>query len=116
MEVSTANAREDLQMITAVVQFPLPDGVTRDDAKSLFESSAPRYREVPGLLRKYYLFDGEAGMAGGCYLFETREAADAAFDANWRKLIQSRYGAPPEVRFFETPVVVDNTNGDILIE
>jgi hypothetical protein len=103
-------------MITAVVQFPLPEGVTREDAKSLFQSSAPRYRGVAGLLRKYYLFDGEAGTAGGCYLFENMAAAQAAFDEDWRKLIEGRYGAPPEVRYFETPVVVDNTNGDIFVE
>jgi len=103
-------------MITAVVQFPLPEGVTREDAKSLFESSAPRYRDVAGLVRKYYLFDAEEGVAGGCYLFESAAAADAAFDADWRRLIEGRYGATPQVRYFETPVVVDNVSGDIVVD
>jgi hypothetical protein len=103
-------------MITAVVQFPLPDGVTRDDAKSLFESSAPRYREVAGLVRKYYLFDADEAVAGGCYLFDSRAAAEAAFDDDWRKLIEGRYGAPPQVRYFDTPVIVDNATGDIVVD
>ena len=102
-------------MITAVVQIPLPDGVTRDDAKSLFESSAPRYREVAGLVRKYYLFDADEGTAGGCYLFDSRAAAEAAFDDAWHKLIEGRYGAPPQVRYFDTPVIVDNASGDIVV-
>jgi hypothetical protein len=38
-------------MITAVVRFRLPQGTTRDDAKALFEKSAPNYRSVPGLVR-----------------------------------------------------------------
>ncbi|MDX1711930.1 MAG: YdhR family protein [Rhodovibrionaceae bacterium] len=103
-------------MITAVVQFPMPEGVTREDARSLFESSAPRYREVAGLLRKYYLFDEQERVAGGCYLFESRAAADDAFDDDWRKLIEGRYGSRPQVHYFETPVVVDNVTGDIVVD
>ena len=37
-------------MITAVVRFRLPEGTTRDDAKAMFEKSAPNYRGVTGLL------------------------------------------------------------------
>jgi hypothetical protein len=36
-------------MITAVVRFRLPEGTTRDDAKAMFEKSAPNYRGVPGI-------------------------------------------------------------------
>jgi hypothetical protein len=43
-------------MITAVVRFRLPEGTTREDAKAMFEKSAPNYRGVPGLVRKYYLY------------------------------------------------------------
>ena len=43
-------------MITAVVRFRLPQGTTRDDAKGIFEKSAPNFRGVPGLVRKYYLY------------------------------------------------------------
>ena len=37
-------------MITAIVRFRLPEGTTRDDAKAMFEKSAPNYRGVPGLV------------------------------------------------------------------
>ena len=43
-------------MITAIVRFRLPEGTTRDNAKAMFEKSAPNYRGVPGLVRKYYLY------------------------------------------------------------
>ena len=46
-------------MITAIVRFRLPEGTTRDDAKAMFEKSAPNYRGVPGLVRKYYLYGDE---------------------------------------------------------
>jgi len=42
-------------MITALVQFKLPQPITRAKAQEIFASTAPRYRETPGLIRKYYL-------------------------------------------------------------
>jgi len=102
-------------MITAIVNFPLPAEVTGDKAQELFEGSAPRYRDVPGLVRKYYLFDPATNLGGGCYLFESRAEAEAAFNDEWRTLIADRYGASPDVRFFETPVIVDNSLGDIAV-
>ena len=60
-------------MITAIVRFPLRPGTTLEDAKTLFEGSAPKYRVATGLVRKYYLF-GEDGTGGGVYLWESRDA------------------------------------------
>ena len=94
-------------MITAFVRFPLPPGVTRDDATALFEKSAPNYRGVPGLVRKYYLF-GEDRVGGGVYLWQSREIAERFYSAAWRSTIRERYGSEPEILFFETPVIVDN--------
>jgi hypothetical protein len=36
-------------MITAVVRFQLPQGTTRENAKAMFEKSAPNYRGIRGL-------------------------------------------------------------------
>ena len=41
------------------------------------------------------------------------DAANAAgrfHDANWHEMITERYGSP-EVSYFDTPVIVDNTTG-----
>ncbi len=101
-------------MITAVVQFKLADGTSLADATAIFQSTAPRYRGMAGLIRKYYLFDSETGKGGGCYLFETRAAAETVFDDAWRALIKEKYGAEPGIQYFETPVVVDNVAGEII--
>ncbi len=42
-------------MITAIVRFPLPHGMSPDDVKAAYEHSAPQFREAAGLIRKYYL-------------------------------------------------------------
>ena len=62
-------------MITAIVRFKLPAGIDAAKAAELFQDSAPKYQGLPGLIRKYYLFDAESRTGGGCYLWESREAA-----------------------------------------
>ena len=42
-------------MITAIVQFELPKPVSLEEAARMFESTAPKYQNLPGLIRKYYL-------------------------------------------------------------
>ena len=96
-------------MITAIVQFPLARGLTLEQAREAYEGSAPKYRGLAGLVRKYYLFDAAASIGGGCYLWESREAAESFYDDAWKRFIAERYGAEPEIRLFETPVIVDNT-------
>ncbi len=101
-------------MITAVVQFKLTAGTSLEDATAIFKSTAPRYLGMAGLIRKNYLFDPETGVGGGCYLFESQAAAEAIFNDDWRALIKEKYGAEPNVHFFETPVVVDNLRNEIV--
>ena len=57
-------------MITALVQFRLPQPVAREKAQQLFVGSAPKYREASGLIRKYYLLSEDGGTAGGVYLWK----------------------------------------------
>jgi len=93
-------------MITAIVRFTLPQGTSLDAAKTMFEKSAPNYKGAPGLVRKYYLY-GEDRIGGGVYLWESREAAERQYSADWRNMIQEKFGTAPEISFYETPVIVD---------
>ncbi len=101
-------------MVTALVQFKLPQPITREKAKELFSSTAPRYREMEGLIRKYYLLSQDGGTAGGVYLWKSREHAERLYTDEWRKFILGKYGAEPMVTYFESPVVVDNLAGEIV--
>ena len=96
-------------MITALVQFPLKEGTTLEAARAAYEGSAPKYRGLAGLARKYYLFDAASGVGGGCYLWESREAAESFYDDAWKRYMTERYGTEPRITYFETPVIVDNT-------
>ena len=103
-------------MITAIVRFKLPANIDAARAAELFQGSAPKYRDLQGLVRKYYLFDAENHTGGGCYLWESREAAERVYNAEWRKMIADRYGAAPEISYFETPVIVDNAVGKTILD
>lgn len=100
-------------MITAVIQIQLPAALDRDKAREIFESTAPQYQQVPGLIRKYYLLSEDGTQVGGVYLWESREQALAQYSIEWRDFVKQKYGTWPSVQLYETPVVVDNLQSTI---
>ena len=98
-------------MITAIVQFQLPSPVTLAEATRRFESSAPKYQNLPGLIRKYYIRSEDGRIAGGVYLWQSRQAAERVYDGEWRARVEKLYGAKPTITWFDSPVVVDNLAG-----
>ncbi|MCC6848754.1 MAG: YdhR family protein [Deltaproteobacteria bacterium] len=101
-------------MITVLVQFKLPQPVSREQAQEIFLSTAPKYREIPGLLRKYYVLSQDGGTAGGVYLWRSREAAEGLYTKEWEAYVRERYGAAPSMTYFDSPVVVDNVTNEIV--
>jgi len=103
-------------MITALVQIKLPEPMTRDRAQAVFAETAPKYREVKGLIRKYYLLSEDGETAGGVYLWESREAAEKLYTDDWQAFIMQKYGMNPSVTYFDSPVIVDNLVGQIILD
>ena len=99
-----------------MVQFKLPEPVSKEKAKEIFASTAPRYREVNGLIRKYYLLSADGATAGGVYLWQSQADAEKLYNDEWRKFILEKYRCEPSVVYFGTPVVVDNLVGEIIEE
>ncbi len=98
-------------MITTIVQFRLPAPITLAEATRRFESSAPKYQNLPGLIRKYYIRSEDGRVAGGVYLWQSRPAAERVYDGEWRARVEKLYGAKPRITWFDSPVVVDNLAG-----
>jgi hypothetical protein len=101
-------------MITAVVRFKLPQTMSIKEAQEIFSSTAPKYRDADGLVRKYYLLSEDGGTAGGVYLWRSRDHAERLYTNEWKKFIADKYGAKPSVEYFASPVIVDNLTGEIL--
>ena len=103
-------------MITALVQFKFPQPLSRDKALETFSGTAPKYRKVQGLIRKYYVLSMDGGTAGGVYLWDSQEDAERLYTDEWKKFIFNKYGSLPSVTYFESPMVVDNAKGEIVTD
>ncbi|HEY4918618.1 MAG TPA: YdhR family protein [Xanthobacteraceae bacterium] len=102
-------------MIVTIVTFRLPAPTNLDEITKTFQSTAPRYQGVPGLLRKNYWLSEDGRRAGGIYVWETRADAERVYTAEWKKLVESKYGTPPEIEYLHSPVMVDNRDGTISV-
>jgi hypothetical protein len=103
-------------MISEIVLFDLRPGTTREQAHADLKRSIDRWRREPGLLRKTFLYDPVAGQMGGAYLWRDKLDALRAHDAAWRARIAELHGSEPVIRYFETPVVVDNVLDEVIEE
>lgn len=100
-------------MILTLVRFALPEPIALAEAERRFRSSAPKYLDVPGLLRKHYVRSEDGRFAGGVYLWESRAAAEAVYSGEWRARVAALYGAEPQIDWFDSPVTVDPLAGSI---
>jgi hypothetical protein len=102
-------------MIVAIVTFRLPKPTSIEEITATFQSTAPRYRGVAGLLRKNYFVSEDGRRAGGIYVWETRADAERVYTAEWRALVEGKYGTAPEIEYLVSPVMVDNRDGTISV-
>ncbi len=103
-------------MITEIITFGIPDGMTREEVVANFRRSAPGWRANPDLIRKNYLYDAGTRRAGGVYLWRSMEAANRARGAAWLDRVRRTYGSEPTVQYFETPLVADNAIDETIDE
>ena len=101
-------------MITAIVQYRLPPSIDRSAWGEHFRKIAPGFRDVPGLISKQFIY-AEDGWAGGVYLWRNRADAEAFYSGPWLKGIRERYGMNPEIRYFHTAAVTDNSVDPVLL-
>lgn len=103
-------------MITVIATFGLPQRLGVAEARRIFQSTAPRYRDMPGLVRKYYVLSEDGQTAGGVYLWRSRREAEALYTDAWKAFVREKYGAEPSLAYFDCPVVVDNTTHEIIAD
>ena len=95
-------------MITVVTRFDLPAGVTADQIRAAFDEAAPRFRNVPGLVRKQFLRSKDCRTAGGVYLWNDERAARAYMNERVAPMIREKFHVDPTVEFYDSPVLVEN--------
>ena len=92
-------------MIVTIVTYPAKP-IDADAQRELLERVAPRFQTIPGLVRKYFIRDGQQG--GGVYVWQNRASAEAYLDDAWSQRMAENYGGVPQVAYFDCPALVDN--------
>ena len=95
-------------MITEIVLFKLPAGMTREQYAAKARESAPVWGANPDLIRKNYLFDAERGFGGGAYTWKSVADAQKWHGDAFKKRIKELYGNEPTFTYYDTPILVDN--------
>jgi len=101
-------------VITAIVRYRLPPHIDEAACRAHYERIAPGFGDVPGLLRKQFIWS-ERGIAGGVYQWRDRESAERFYNGPWRDGIRQRYGADSEIEIFKTLAITDNPGGVVTI-
>lgn len=83
----------------------LKSKLSRDELEKRYKERMPQFREVPGLLQKYYSYDESTGEWAGIYLWESEESVAAYLESDLRKTIPAAYELtePPKVERY--PIV-----------
>ncbi|MCL4767540.1 MAG: hypothetical protein KJZ80_15040 [Hyphomicrobiaceae bacterium] len=101
-------------MITAIVLYRLPPTIGRDACARHFKKITENFTNVPGLLRKQFIWT-ESGDAGGVYTWRDLESARAFYSGPWLDGILQRYGCYPKITYFDTFAITDNSAGSITL-
>ena len=103
-------------MIVAIVSFRLGQPRTLAEMKKVFQGTAPKYLNLAGLLRKNYFLTDDGLRAGGIYVWDSKERAQQFYSPEWQSFVAGKYGAPPEIFYVDSPVMVDNRAGKITVD
>ena len=95
-------------MITEIVLFKLPAGMTREQYTTKARESAPVWGANPDLIRKNYLFDAERWYGGGAYTWKSVADAQKWHGDAFKKRVKELYGSDPTFTYYDTPILVDN--------
>lgn len=95
-------------MITEIVLFKLPEGMTLEQYRKAARESAPVWGANPTLVRKNYIYDAERGQGGGVYTWPSIAEAQKWHGDAFKQRIKSVFGSEPTFSYYATPVIVDN--------
>jgi heme-degrading monooxygenase HmoA len=84
-------------------------GLSEEEVLRNFRERAHKYREVRGLLQKYYLHDESSGEWGGIYIFDSKENLEAFGNSDLAKSIGTAQKVlePPKKQVFEVNLVLN---------
>lgn len=83
----------------------LKSELSREEFERRYKERLPLFRDVTGLIQKYYSYDESTGKWAGIYLWDSEESLAGYLESDLRKSIAAAYELvePPRVERF--PIV-----------
>ena len=80
----------------AVLSVKFNSTLSPEELMNVCENDLEVFRNVPGLLQKYYIAEEFTGAISGIYIFENKNARTSFWASELAKNIPGRYGVIPE--------------------
>lgn len=100
-------------MITEIVFFNLPDGISREELMFKYMSTAEAWSKNEDLIEKHYFYDAKQNRGGGVYIWKSKEAMTKWHGNEYKSRIKEIYGSEPEMTYFDSLVHINNLLGTI---
>ena len=80
----------------------LKSELSSEELERRYKERMPRFREIPGLVQKYYAYDESTGDFAGIYLWDSQESLDRYLESDLKKTIPEAYEltGPPRLEQF----------------
>lgn len=86
-----------------LLMFLFKSGLSPEETLKVSEAREAQYREVEGLIQKYYVQSKEMGRVGGAFVFDTAENLAAFKGSDLAKSTREayRFTEPPHTRVLD---------------
>lgn len=64
-----------------IVCITFESELSLEEIEARFRDRAQQFRDMDGLLQKFYIHDEKRGRVGGIYVFDSEESRDALFES-----------------------------------
>ena len=82
-----------------------------DELLKVCQEDLETFRNVPGLVQKYYVSEEQSGALSGIYIFSSRSARSSFWNSDLAKRIPATYGVIPEtlrVEEYDVSIVLND--------
>ena len=76
-------------MIIQIIK--LKSGLSEDELLKTAKEREPKFKDIPGLIQKYYVKLGEPGQYGGVYVWDSKDSLKAYQDSDLASSIPQAY-------------------------
>ena len=90
-----------IMMIVRGLKSDLP----YEEMEQRYRERMPKFRDIPGLIQKYYSFDESNQEWAGIYLWDSEESLVAFLESDLRKTIPSAYELTQPPHIERLPIV-----------